>query len=91
MVNPLKPFVVLAFTIFAVMLFSMIGPALLGPLGHLAKTSDGSDGQGFSVSNKTIDQGAHIALVDVPSLTIAGIAVWALLALLVLLAYSGVI
>jgi hypothetical protein len=91
MQNPLKPFLVLAFVIFAVMLYMTVGPVLLGQLGSMAKTSEGSDGEGFSVSNSTIDRGAKIALVHVPSFTIAGIAIWTLLSLLVLLAYVGVV
>lgn len=91
MPNPLKPMLVLAFVIFSVFVYSIVGPVLLGQLGQQAKTSQGSDGEGFSVSNSTIDRGAKIALVHVPSFTIAGIGVWALLSLLVVLAYVGAI
>jgi nitrate reductase NapE component len=91
MANPIKPFVVLAVVIFSVMIYMVIGPALLGALGSEAKQSDGSDGEGFSVSDSTIDEGADIALVQIPTLTMGVVAVWGFLSILMLLAYVGVI
>lgn len=91
MTNPLKPFLVLLVFIVFLFVMSLIAPTILGPLGEMAKASDGSNGDGFSVNDSTIDNSARIAIVDIPSLMLGTIGVWAFLALLAVLAYSGVI
>ncbi|WP_435359287.1 hypothetical protein [Haloarchaeobius sp. DFWS5] len=89
--SPFRPFIVLCFVIFSVMMYLLIGPAILGPIGEVAKDSEGTDGQGFSVGDGYVDQAGSIALVQIPTLVIGSVAVWALLALLVALAYVGVV
>ncbi len=91
MPNPAKPFVVLLFVIFAVAVYAVVGPALLGPLGDLAKDSAGSNGEGWTVSNESIDRSADTALVEIPTMIMSTVGIWAVLALLIYLAYVGVI
>lgn len=67
---------------FTVALAIPIGGALLGPLGDLAKDSAGTDGEGWSVSDESIDQSARIALVDIPGATIIVVFIWAFVGLL---------
>jgi hypothetical protein len=66
-----------------------VGASILGPLGDLAKDSAGSNGQGWSVSDDSIDESAETALVDIPGTTIAIVFIWAFVGLLGLLAVLG--
>lgn len=87
----LKQFLVLLAVIFSVMVgIYMIGAPLLGYLGGMAMDSEGSDGQGFSVSDETINDGAKVTFIYVPMGLITGVGVWAFISLLALLAYVGV-
>lgn len=74
---------------FAVSLFIPIGGAILGPLGEEAKDSAGTNGEGWSVSDESIDQSAETALVDIPGITISIVFIWAFIGLLSLLAVLG--
>ena len=66
-----------------------VGAAILGPLGHMAKHSAGTNGQGWSVSDSSIDASAETALVDIPGITITIVFIWAFIGLLGLLAVLG--
>lgn len=66
-----------------------VGAAILGPLGHMAKTSPGTNGQGWSVSDQSVDASAETALVDIPGVTIVIVFIWAFVGLLSTLAVLG--
>jgi hypothetical protein len=88
---PLKQILVLFVTIFAILLAMIVAVPLLGHLGGLAKDSPGSDGQGFSVNESTIDKGAEITLVWVPTGLVTGIGMWMFVSVLALLAFRGAV
>lgn len=89
--RPFNAFIVLIGLVFFVAVYMTVAPAILGPLGSMAKDSAGSNGEGFSVSDGVIDSSAKIAILHIPSLMLGIVGVWAMLALLILLAYAGVI
>ena len=88
---PLKEILVLVVTIFAILLAMLVAVPLLGHLGGLAKDSVGSDGQGFSVDDSTIDKGAEITLVWVPTGLTVGVGMWMFVGVLALLAFRGAV
>lgn len=71
---------------FTVGLTIPIGAAILGPLGEMAKDSAGTNDEGWSVSDESVDRSAKIALVDIPGATIGIVFIWAFIGLLGLLA-----
>ncbi|MWG33141.1 hypothetical protein [Halomarina oriensis] len=89
--SAIKGFVAIVAIVLTVIITNAFAPTLLGVLSEEAKTSMGSDGEGFSVENETIDRGANIALVQIPSAMVFIVSVWAFMMLLATLAYLGVL
>lgn len=63
-----------------------VGAAILGPLGDLAKDSPGTNGQGWSVSDDSVDASAETALVDIPGIVVSIAFIWAFIGILGVLA-----